>query len=102
MIDVRVHWLEFDADAPVANATATGAIAPISLTAPTGRVLNDTVEDLIYKLLANRQELDPVAGVFRVYDDDGSTVLFQAAAWEDADGTRPYRGQQLQRIDRLQ
>lgn len=56
---------------------------------------------LIYKLLANRQELDPTAGVFRLYDDDGLTVLLSAPAWEDAAGTIPYRGQELRRIDRL-
>lgn len=68
----------------------------------TGSVrLTGTVTDQIYKLLANRQELDPVAGTFTVYDDDGST-LFQALAWEDTAGTVPYKGGDLRRIDRLE
>jgi hypothetical protein len=55
----------------------------------------------IYKLLANRQELDPVAGKFRVYQNDGITVFMEADAWEDAAGTVRYRGTVLRRIDRL-
>lgn len=72
-------------------------IKAASLTATTAAGLLESV----YKLLANRQELDPVAGTFTVYDDDGVTPLFSAPAWEDAEGTIPYAGKALRRIDRL-
>ena len=42
-----------------------------------------------------------MAGTFTVYDDDGVTPLFSAPAWEDAEGTIPYAGKALRRIDRL-
>lgn len=57
---------------------------------------------LILKILANRQELDPATGTFRLYDDDGTTLLYEVAAWEDAAGTIPYRGRGLQKLDRLE
>lgn len=34
--------------------------------------------------------------------DDGTTVLYTAAAWEDVAGTIPYRGQGLARLDAMQ
>lgn len=57
--------------------------------------------DLIYKILANRQELNPTTGKFTLYDDDGVSVLYQANAWADAAGTIPYTGGTLARIDAL-
>lgn len=66
-------------------------------------VLDSSIDALVIirKLLSNRQELDPVLGKYRVYDDDGVTVLYQANAWEDAMGVIPYRGVILGRIDAL-
>lgn len=60
-----------------------------------------TTADRIAKILGNRQELDAASGYFRIYDNDGATVLYEARAWEDAAGTIPFRGQALMRIDRL-
>lgn len=60
-----------------------------------------TTLELIYRILANRQELNPADGTFTIYDDDGTTVLLSAQAWADADGTVPYSGNTLARIDRL-
>lgn len=57
--------------------------------------------DLIYKILANRQELNPATGKFVLYDNDGITVLYQSNAWADAAGTIPYSGGALARIDAL-
>lgn len=56
---------------------------------------------LIYKILTNRQELNPTTSTFTIYDDDGTTVLLSAQAWADAGGTIPYSGSTLARIDRL-
>lgn len=60
-----------------------------------------TTDELVYKLLTNKHELDPYLGVYRVFNDDGVTVLMQAKAWQDEKGTIPYRGHELRRIDRL-
>lgn len=57
---------------------------------------------LILKILANKQTLDADTGLYTLYDDDGTTILYQVAAWEDVAGTIPYRGRTLSRIDRLE
>lgn len=57
--------------------------------------------DLILDILSNRQELDVSTGMYTLYADDGVTVLYTAAAWEDAAGTIPYRGRELRRLDAL-
>lgn len=56
---------------------------------------------LILKILRNRQELNAATGTFTLYDDDGTTVLYQSNAWADAAGTIPYSGGVLARIDAL-
>ena len=60
-----------------------------------------TTLDTILKILTNRQVLDAATGKFTIYDDDSTTVLFQANAWADTAGTVPYSGGALRRIDRL-
>lgn len=67
---------------------------------PGGQTDAEKIE-LIRKILMNRQELDPVSGRLVIYDDDDTTVLLSAAAFEDAAGTVPYRGQGLERVERL-
>lgn len=57
--------------------------------------------DLILDILSNRQELDSATGTYTLYADDGVTVLYTAAAWEDAAGAIPYRGRELRRLDAL-
>lgn len=59
------------------------------------------LSDIIYKLLANRQELDPINGKFRIYDNDNVTILFESSVWADAEGTVPFSGGVLRRIDKL-
>jgi len=49
----------------------------------------------------NKVITDPVAGTITVYEDDGTTILYQADLWEDADGTQRYRGQGAERRERL-
>lgn len=67
----------------------------LALTVPGGTL------DTILKILRNRQELNPATGIFTIYDDDGTTVLYTANAWADAAGTVPYSGGALRRIDAL-
>lgn len=57
--------------------------------------------DLILDILQNKQVLDPATGLYTLYADDGVTVLYTAAAWEDAAGTIPYSGGCLRRIDAM-
>ncbi len=81
---------------------ATGALTGGGSAVAGAGVHLGNISTVIYQLLANRQELDPVAGTFTVYADDGVTPLFRASAWADAAGTTPYTGRDLRRIDRLE
>lgn len=58
--------------------------------------------DLILKILSDKQTLDAGTGLYTLYDTDGTTVLYTAAAWEDVAATQPYRGQGLARLDAMQ
>lgn len=57
---------------------------------------------VIQQILRNKQITDPTTGVMTVYDDDGTTVLFEANLKEDAAGTQDYRGQGAERRERLE
>lgn len=86
-------------NATVANAIAAGVSATIS----TSATLTDSQKiDLILKILSDKQTLDASIGLYTLYDTDGTTVLYTAAAWEDVTGTQPYRGQGLARLDAMQ
>lgn len=78
----------------------SGSMALDSVQALGGAVSLDALT-LVLKLLRNRQTLDASTGKFTLYDDDGSTILLQANAWEDTAGTIPYRGNGLRKLDRL-
>lgn len=97
---------ELNLSAPFGFVTTTGlaagSFAAIALSAITAKSGTDALDDLVYQLLANRQELDPVLGEFIVYDVDGVTIKWRAKAWEDANATQPYRGGALRRIDKLE
>jgi hypothetical protein len=84
----------------VLNVSAEGVAVALDVVTGYNVHLGSTT-DQIYKILANKQELDPVAGKYRIYDDDGVTVLWEAGAWEDVDATIPYSGKRLRRIDKL-
>jgi hypothetical protein len=79
----------------VADALHAHTLDNVVLSTPGGTL------DLILKILANRQELNPTTGTFTLYDDDGTTVLYTTNAWADAAGTAPYSGGALRRIDAL-
>jgi len=54
----------------------------------------------IVKLLRNKQVTDPNTGIMTVYDDDG-TVLFSANIYEDVNAAQGYRGQGVERREKL-
>jgi hypothetical protein len=43
-----------------------------------------------YLLAHHKTVTDPVSGTFKIYDVDGTTVLFEADIFEDVAGTAPY------------
>lgn len=47
---------------------------------------------IIRQILKNKQKTDPATGLMTVYEDDGTTVLFTANVFNDADGATPYDG----------
>ncbi len=55
----------------------------------------------MYKAQKNRLETDPVTGKITLYDDDDSTVLLQGDLFEDVAATQPYRGQGVERRNRM-
>jgi hypothetical protein len=57
---------------------------------------------LIEKIQRNRLETDPTAGTLTIYDDDGVTPLVTSTIYEDVAGTQTYRGQGVDRRNRLQ
>ena len=87
--------LTLDTYLAVADALHVHTLDNVVLSTPGGTL------DLILKILANRQELNPTTGTFTLYDDDGTTVLYTTNAWADAAGTAPYSGGALRRIDAL-
>lgn len=87
----------------VADVAQPQALDNVTLTPGTSGVLTDSEKiDLILDILANRQTLDAATGIYTLYADDGATVLYTAAAWEDIAGTTPYRGRGLARLDAMQ
>lgn len=56
---------------------------------------------LIRKLLQNKQITDPNTGLMTVYDDDDSTPLLTGYVYEDAAGGQAYRGQGIDRREKL-
>lgn len=57
---------------------------------------------LIEKLLRNKLITDPVTGTATLYDSDGTTPLISGLMYEDAAGTQTYRGQGLERRERME
>jgi hypothetical protein len=57
---------------------------------------------LIEKIQRNRLETNPTAGTLTIYDDDGVTPLITSVIYEDIAGTQTYRGQGVDRRERLQ
>lgn len=87
----------------LATLTATQVDQTLAATGvhPTGMTDSEKI-DLILKILSDKQTLDAGTGTYTLYDTDGMTVLYTAAAWEDVAATQPYRGQGLARLDAMQ
>jgi hypothetical protein len=55
----------------------------------------------VKKVLVNKRVTDPATGQQVIYNDDNTTTLLSGAIYEDVAGTQPYRGQGVERADRL-
>ena len=55
----------------------------------------------IRKAAFNRVHTDPSTGVMTIYDDDDATPLKSGDIYEDTGGSQAYRGQGLERRDKL-
>lgn len=56
---------------------------------------------LTRKITQNKLVTNRTSGELEIFDDDGS-ALISAPIYEDADGTQPYRGQGVERRERLE
>jgi len=56
----------------------------------------------LLKLGKNKVITNPLDHTFKVYDDDGVTILLSGLLYEDADAQTPYRGQGISRREMLQ
>lgn len=56
----------------------------------------------VLKMMRNKMITDPVSGLVTIYDDDGTTVLYQGNIYENVAGTIPYAGNGINRRDRLE
>jgi hypothetical protein len=92
-----------ESDTAFALAAVQKLLVGVATETDTALAPTAAVDDfsLILKILRNRQELNAATGMFTLYDDDGTTVLYQSNAWADAAGTIPYSGGVLARIDAL-
>ena len=61
----------------------------------------DTNNVIVRKLLMNRMETNPSTGVLTLYDDDDSTPLYTGNIYEDVLAAQLYRGQGIERRNRL-
>lgn len=57
--------------------------------------------DTLGKVLKNRTETNPTTGVMTLYDDDDSTPFLTCPIYEDIAAAQPYRGQGIDRRNRL-
>lgn len=81
--------------------SSRGTVSVVS----TGSGLSSTQDQrlaFIEKALRNKMITDPVTGVATLYDDDGSTVVGTAQLYESTDNSQAYRGQGVQRRERLE
>jgi hypothetical protein len=56
----------------------------------------------IEQILRNQTFVDQADGKLKVRSDDSLTTILESLIWEDAAGTIPYRGQGIEKRDRLE
>lgn len=81
--------------APTATENANAVWSHASATDHTARLV------VVSKVLRNKTTTNRDTGVMTVYDDDGASVLFTCQVYEDTAGSQTYRGQGIDRRDRL-
>lgn len=61
----------------------------------------DTTTITLRKLAMNRMETNPTTGVLTIYDDDDTTPLYTGNIYEDVLAAQLYRGQGIERRNKL-
>lgn len=89
------------------GVATSGSAAPSASEVASAVWAHQTAGDLLSKveiaqvILRNKTVTDPQTGTMTVFADDGVTPLLVANLFEDAAGTRPYRGQGAENRGRL-
>ena len=94
-------------DATVTNGTIVARGIGKLLDSSVGATVVDELVDarrltLIEKITRNKLVTDPAAGTLTIYDDDGVTPLVSSIIYEDTAGSQQYRGEGVDRRERLQ
>ena len=96
----KVYVKEVNTGAAVNKATVKAAMDEQGLTT-TNVSANNAQTTESNKILKNRNETNAATGKQQIYDDDNTTVLLEADAFEDTAGTTPYTGNAINRRDKL-
>lgn len=73
----------------------------VGATIDTSALLDTEAVQIMTKIMRNRMETNPTTGVMTVYDDDNTTVLLTGNIYEDVLMAQLYRGQGMERRNRL-
>ncbi len=94
-------WTYPDRELTAAPAAPTAEANAVAVWTHASALSLIAKQALLEKLLRNKTITDPTTGVMTFYDDDGTTVLFTCNIYENAAGTQAYRGQGVERKERL-
>ena len=86
-------------ESPVDGITAVVETGVSGLTGPESAQL--ALIDVLKKVMINKFVTDPDTGILTIYDDDDIAILYQGNIFEDAAAGIPYKGDGLERRERL-
>jgi hypothetical protein len=86
----------------IAQNSAGGIVVETGVSGLTATEASQLAEiDNVRKLMQNRMETNPSTGILTVYDDDDVTILYSGNIYEDVVASQLYRGQGIERRNRL-
>lgn len=102
-IDLLPGILDIESDVTGGIFKVRGLGEPIVMSGTVDTLDADGFHSLsdIRQILVNRRETNPATGVQTIYDDDDVTPLITGNIWEDVAASIAYRGQGVDRQDRL-
>jgi len=102
LFDVENNILVQNQVQVIAQNSAGGIVVETGVSGLTvGESLQLAEIENVRKLLRNRMETNPTTGVLTVYDDDDIAILYSGNIYEDVLASQLYRGQGLERRNRL-